>query len=275
MKKRNKKKSTANIAEQNIKILKSGKVKIKKGTKINLQPLIDTSSKDVVISRIDGILSKEDVNIDVPKCTVSTTTTLSSMRRSVDLLSRSGDNTVYTLTHVINKKNALDIFDFMDDSIIGNLLRTSSLGAVYKKVKSAWKDLNQDDKTKFTNVLFIPNILVFLDEKTGDTKRLPYKVNLLLIAEPSISNMSEGIEKVEDVEATRRIIEDVLDAGIKCGCKDMIVNPYCYKQLLNDVDFTAGTFHAITESQRCMEQYHSLTFTVNDDDLYVIFFKAK
>ena len=160
-----KKKNDMKIAEQNIKILKSGKIKVKKGQKISLDPYIENSVENTICSRSTGIISKEDVvvsNGDVSKTDI--TANLSSMKRTADMLSRTSTSTTYTITHVINKKESGEIFDFLDDSIVGILLRTSTLATIYKKIKDEWLDLNNEDKTSFFNVLYIPNIFVFLDE---------------------------------------------------------------------------------------------------------------
>ena len=85
---------------------------------------------------------------------------------------------------VVNKKNSCDGFNFDDATIVGNLMRTSLLPAIYKRIMDNWVDIN-DKKNLSTNVLFIPDILVYLDKYTGEVLRYPYKVNLLLIAEKS------------------------------------------------------------------------------------------
>ena len=227
-KKKGKKKKSKMIAEANIKILKSGKIKVKKGQKISLDGYIANSINDVVCSRSEGIIPKEDIQIEPSDKKVAVNIGLSSMKRTLGLLSME-EGTTYTIVHLISKKEHDKIFDFLDESIIGTLLRTSTLASIYKKIKTRWVDLNKDDKTNFTNVLMIPNIFVFLDENTGKLRKKPFSVNLLLIAEPSVKDMSEGIEEVSKEDAVKRIITDVYDIAVKLKMEHVIIAPFCHK----------------------------------------------
>lgn len=272
-----KKKSDMKIAEQNIKILKSGKIKIKKGQKISLDPYIDESVENTICSRSTGIISKEDVVVSNGEASrIDITTNLSSMKRTADMLSKTTTPTTYTITHVINKKETSEIFDFLDDSIIGILLRTSTLASIYKKIKNEWLDLNDEDKTSFFNVLYIPNIFVFLDED-GKIKKKPFKVNLLLVAIPSLKHFSEvkidGIDEVDESIYTKKIIDEITDISIKCGAKNLIVAPYCHKVFLNDAHYTAELWRNATSNGCAISHISSIDFAVNDDNLYIIFSK--
>lgn len=272
--KKKKKKDNYSIAEQNIKILKSGKIKVKKGQKISLTPYVTNSVSNTVCSRIDGIIDKSSINSEnVSKLT--TTCNLSSMKRTVEMINK-GTNSItkYTLVHVINKKSAIEIFDFLDDSIVGSLLRSSTLASIYKKIEDSWVELNDKDKTGFTNVLFIPDIFVFLDEKTGKIKKQPYTVNLLIISEPSLKFMSTGVETVTENMAVKHIISDVFTSAIKCNATNLIIAPYCHKLFLEDVHLTASEWHNITTIESSIKNINTVDFAINDDDLYIIFTKS-
>ena len=106
---------------------------------------------------------------------------------------------------IVNKKKSISCFNMLNDTIIGSLLRTSTLKPIYKRLKSEWEELNKDDKSDFVNVLYIPNILVFLDENTGKPLRQPYQINLLLISLPSTkymlnANGSNITDKIQEQE---------------------------------------------------------------------------
>lgn len=268
-----KQKDVVSVAEQNIKILKSGKVKFKKGQKISLTPYVSESVNKSVCSRADGIISKEEVVIDTSSCRLNTTSTLSTIKRTVEMVSRIDTPDIQTVVHVVNKKNAVEIFDFLDNSIVGTLLRSSTLASVYKKIKDSWIDLNDNDKTNFTNVLFIPDIFVFLDSDTGKIRKIPYRVNLLLIAEPSLKYMGNGIDKITNEEAVERTIKDVFEISGKCGAKNLVIAPYCNKLFLEDPYTTAGIWHNYTTIQKTIENIKNVNFAVNNEDLYIIFMK--
>lgn len=268
-----KKKDTYSVAKQSIKILQSGKIKFNKGEKISLKPFVTQSVGDCVCSRIDGILSKEKVVLDSSAYRVDVNSNLTSMQKITEMLSRIDNPEVQTVVHVVNKKIASEVFDMFDDSIIGNLMRSSTLASIYKEIGSDWESLNDGDKTNFTNVLFIPKIFIFLDPETGKIRKKPYTINLLLIAEPTLKNMGDGIEKVTETQATDRLINDVFDSAIKCGANNLVIAPYCHKLFLEDPYSTAGIWHDYTSIDKTIKNIKSITFAINNEELYIIFMK--
>ena len=273
---RNKRKNVEELAKRSIKILKSGKVKINKDQKISLAPYVEESLTEVVCSRIEGIISKADVVID-SKTSITTTANIMSAK---DLLNTSsmidksvGDITPNTVVHVINKKEALTTFDFTNESIIGSLLRTSTLAAIYRKIKEAWVELNDDDKTGFTNVLFIPKILVFLEDETGVVKKVPLFVNLLLLSVPSPKAIKDATteEEPENQVIINRYIDDVFKSAVLCGAKKLIITPFCHKLFLKEVYDTSEAWVNNTQLQKNIENIDSVNFAINDENLYVVF----
>ena len=59
-----KKKKLKKLAESNIKILKSGKIKFSKNQKIDLGLFTTESIEGAVVSRLEGIISQEDVVVE-------------------------------------------------------------------------------------------------------------------------------------------------------------------------------------------------------------------
>ena len=51
-------------AKESMKILKSGKIMVKGDQEIDLTPFIQQSSEEAIVSRLNGIISKEDVQIE-------------------------------------------------------------------------------------------------------------------------------------------------------------------------------------------------------------------
>lgn len=271
-----KKKKLKKLAESNMKILANGKLKVSRGQKIKLDPFIKNSVDEAVISRIDGILTKEDVLVDESDLKVEINTNLTSDLHVAELSTRMNKVGKSTIALVIPKKDALDIFNWLADDTIGELLRTSTLASIYGKLKPQWTELNKGDNTSFTNVMYIPGVMVFIDSMTGKFKKSPMSINLLIIAVPPTGKMDEeGIEKISDEDAAARVIADIIESGIKCGVKDLIVNPYGYKVLNKDERMTAVLWNQITTGQRVIEQYNSITFSIEDDDKFVIFNAAR
>lgn len=268
-----KKKHFKKLAKSNIQVLKSGKIKIAKGEKINLKSFVNESIRNTVVSRLDGIISQENVVVDTSDLRVDVTTNMTSDIKTSELVSRVSSPRISTIVITVNKKNALDVFDFLDDGTLGIILRTSTLASIYSddSVKKKWVNLNKDDKTTFTNVLYVPKIMVFIDPETGKVRKTPYYINLLLIAVPSTKKMVEGVEEISDEDSIARIIADISDSAIKCGAKDLIIDPYGYKLCKKQPHITAELWSQISTSQRFIEQLNSVIFSIDNEELFIIF----
>ena len=266
------KKQRRKMAESNFKILKSGKLKVKKGQKINLRPFITNSVENSVVGRLDGIISKENVVVDTEDLHQNVTSNMLSDIHVASLAAKTEKPGISTLVVTVNKKNALDAFDLMRDDSLGILLRTSTLTSCYMELKQEWKNLNEDDNSNFTNVLYVPEIMVFVDPDTGKLLKKPFKVNIIILAIPTKKNMSEqGVEEFTDEMAASRVIADIMDSAIKLGCKDIIIDPYCHKYLIS-MPYDAGKlWNNIVSTQRCIEQFKSIIFAIEDEELFVSF----
>ena len=120
-----KKKQLKKLAKSNIQVLKTGKIKIAKGEKISLKSFVNESIKNTVISRLDGIISQEDVVIDTKDLRVDITSNMTTDFKTSELISRVQSPKTNTIVVTVNKKNALDVFDFLDDSSLGIIPRNS------------------------------------------------------------------------------------------------------------------------------------------------------
>lgn len=273
-----KKKQIKRLAEANIRILRSGKLKVSKNKKIPLKPFVKESVENSIVSRLDGIISKEDVIIDTENLRCDITSNLTDEIKTVDLANRAKSVKTQTIVVSTSKKAATNIFDFINTDAIGMLLRTSTLGSIYSEIKDRWVDINKDDSTHFTNVLFIPKILVFLDFNTGKIRKTPLTVNLLIVATPSMSKMNENnIEEISQTDATSRVIADILDSAIKCGCKSLVLYPYGNKITQKDKSESGNLWFTITSTQRVIENIESIIFTFDDDNEsdYIVFNASK
>jgi hypothetical protein len=260
---------------KSIKILASGKIKMDGRNKISLEPFICDSFENAIVSRLDAIISKEDVVIDSCDYRTDVTANMTTVWKLTELLSTIKDPDNQTIiVPVVNKKNALSVFDLYESTVLGSLLRSSTLASIYRKLKPKWASLNDNDKTQFTNVLYIPNIVVFLDEETGKILKRPYQVNLLVVVTPSLKFMSDTGEKVSTDHASKRLICDVFDSAIKCGCKNIVLSPYSHMILSDDPYTTAKLWHEVCGAQRTRENISNVSFAINDDNYYIVFLKS-
>ena len=260
------------LNSKRIEILESGKIKFKKDEKIDISSFIETSIDDARISRLEGIPSKEEIVIDgSSNYRIEASTNCSSITRIIELVSNINTTDVQTIVLPITKKKANNL---ECNEIIEWLAKSSTFASVYAKIKKTWDKLNNDDNSCYTNVMFIPNLYIFL-EKKGKLRKRPITVNLMVVALPSINKAKSGLDAMDEIEYTNRIINDSMEACIKCGCKSVVIDPYYISALRKDVHYTAKYWHGKTETQRVIENIHNITFSIDNDDLYVIFCKNK
>lgn len=271
-----KKKKIKKLAEANIKLLKSGKLKISKGEKISLKPFITDSVENAVVSRLDGIISKEDVVIDTAKLVCDSTTNLTDEIKTLELVSKVQSPQTQTIVLSMTKKQVLNAFNYLNFNTLGILLRTSTLASIYQEIREQWVELNNGDESNFTNVLYIPKIMVFIDFDKGEFRKHPIYTNLLIVATPTPSKMN-AIDEAEysDEDASARVIADTIDAAMKCGCKNLIMNPFSNKITHTDFSLSAGMWHRVTSGERFLEQVDSCIFSIEDEERYIIFNAAK
>lgn len=261
-----------NLDSKNIRISESGKIKFKKNEKIDMSSLVEASANDAKISRLEGIPSKEEIIIDGSETyRIDISANRSSITRIIDLVSSIDSTEIQTIVLPITKKKAIGL---ENNEIIEWLSKSSTFIPVYSKLKTAWDELNEDDNSCYTNVMFIPKLYIFL-EKKGKLRKKPITVNLMVVALPSINKAKDGIESIDDIEYTNRIITDTIESCIRCGCKSIVVNPYYMNALQKDLHYTARYWYGKTETQRVIENIKNITFSIDTDDLYVIFCKNK
>lgn len=261
-----KKVTTYDAARGHIKILEDGKIKVGK-QKLKFSPYVDESVEGSVCGRLDGIVSKEDVIIE-GNPTTTITNSLTSVCRALRINHQfSNDPTTIVVTR--SKKKGV-LFDFMDETIIGKLLRTSTLGLIYKQLSEAWFTLNHNDQSCMTNILFIPHVFVFVDDEKHDTLEKPYMVNLLLVCPPDKNKMHE-IEATSTEEAINRIVNDTMDAACKLGLRKLIIEPFAHKIFEEDPHQTAIAWSTIAGTQRVQEHVDTIDFVNEDENYYIIF----
>ena len=257
-------------AKKSMKILKSGKIQIG-DSKIDLRPIISESSESAVISRLDGIISKEEAAVEDSKCNIEYM--LQPQLKSAELSSIADKKPYYdTVVIILPKKASISVFDFLNTGTIGDLLRSSTLSISYTKVKKEWVNLNKDDETEFTNILYIPDVFVFLDPESGKFKAKPYRVNVLICAVPSYKKIAAASEtEIERSTALMRMIGDTLEAGIRLGCKELVIDPFQIKALRKDVSETSKLWNTAVSSQRIQNNFDEITFSFISDGEFAVF----
>ena len=267
-----KKKSKKSVAISNIKILKSGKIKFSKDHKLDIESFVKESVDDSIVSRLDTIISRADVVVDMDEVKRDLKTYLVPELSIAEISSRVSDADTRTIVIPINKKEALSSFDFLNSGVLGSILRTSTLAAIYKKVKSTWKELCKKDNSHLTNVLFIPKVMIFLDEKTGKIRNQPFYINVLIVAVPPAKYALENcIEDVSDEDMVKRYINDIINTSIKCGCKDIIINPYNSSVLEKDIVSTTEVWMRNLSNQECKEHFNSISFSIEEQNMFITF----
>lgn len=259
-------------AKQSMKILKSGKIMVKGDQEIDLSPFIKQSTEEAVVSRLNGIISKEDVVIDEAGKELDVKYTLQPLMKTVELDAQiPSDGELSTMIIPIKKKSAITAFDFLADGPLGELLRSSSFASSYKKIKKQWVELNKNDSSEFTNVLYIPNIMIFMDPKTGKFRKEPYKINVLILALPTKSQfINEERPTVTTEDAVFWIIADILESAIRLGTKKIILDPFEPKLLKKERACTADAWARALSGDKIRSQFKSINFAFENDANFVV-----
>ena len=247
-----------------LKTLKKGRVKYSDDKKVDLTPFINESINNTLISELDAIISKEDVKVDDndSKCHI-----VSMLKVKEDTFA----NRTFVVS--VNRKQLVNSFDFLKDTRIGALLRSSTLSSIYYPIKDLWKKLIDSDKSK-TYVMYVPKIFVFANLSEMDLYYDSVFTNLLLVVTPT----SDDIREANDKEMTKtdiktRIITDTLEAIIRTGNHNVIIDPYSHKVLADDKYESGSLWNDISTSVRVDENIHSIVFdfTFWDEEDFKLF----
>lgn len=259
-------------AKQSMKILKSGKIMVKGDQEIDLSPFIKQSTEDAVVSRLNGIISKEDVIIEDGAKVVDIKTSLQPLIKTAELESViPTDAEPYTVIIPIKKQKAITAFDFLTGGALGEILRTSTFASAYKKLKKDWVEINKDDTTPFTNVLYVPDVMIFMDSDNMKFRKKPYKINVLILALPTKSQMvDEDHPDVTTDEAIYRTIADIIESAVRVGAKKIILDPYSPKILNKARDISSNAWKEALQSPKA-QQFNSIIAAFEDEEKYVVF----
>ena len=247
-----------------LKTLKKGRVKYSDDKKVDLTPFINESINNTLISELDAVISKEDVKVDEDdsKCSIA-----SMLKVKEDAFANK------TFVVSVNRKQLVNSFDFLKDTRIGALLRSSTLSSIYYPIKDLWKKLIDSDKSK-TYVMYVPKIFVFANLSEMDLYDDSVCTNLLLVVTPT----SDDIREANDKEMTKtdiktHIITDILEAVIKTGNHNVIIDPYSHKVLADDKYESGSLWNDISTSVRVDENIHSIIFdfTFWDEEDFKLF----
>ena len=234
-----------------LKTLKKGRVKFSDDRKLDLTQYITESINNTLISELDAIISKEDVRIDEDgvKCSVA------SILKTTDTVFA---NKTFVVS--MNRKQAVNSFDFLKDTRIGALLRSSTLSSIYYPIKDLWKQLLDSDKSK-TYVMYIPRIVVFANLSEMDLYEDLVFTDLLLVVTPTVDDIREANDKeMTKAEVRERIITDILESVIRTGNHNVIIDPYSHKVLADDKYECGKLWNEVSSSVRVDENINSILF---------------
>ena len=258
------------ISNKNLEIVRKCKFRLYDGAKVKLKNDVQTSIDGVKMGRLEDLLYKEKIEVDNTnlKSDITSITLANPLEAVTALNTITGKNAPrYTFIIPMNKKDIHFEFDMLKDTTLGELLRTTYLPLVYKKVSDDWKKLNEKDKTESTNVLYIPNVMHYLD-LDGKIKSRPFYINILIVAVPELKYLTNGEPETrsDDEFYTGRIVADILDSAIKVGATHLVFNPFGINGLKNDLGITANCWKVISTTKRVLENLESIILTADDSD---------
>ena len=153
------------------------------------------SFSNAKVARLSNVISVEDVSIDSQIKDAGTEYNFDLSVGYSDpitmsyLFSKSNSANPATLVITIKKSDAIDVFDFGDDTQIGELLRISTFGTVYKNLKHEWEKVNSNKNENSTTIMYVPKVLVFMDPSSGALMESMTYINVLIVALPKADKM--------------------------------------------------------------------------------------
>lgn len=260
-------KNKKHVAKNTIKVLSDGKVKIKKGKKVDLTPYIQNSVANCVMGTIDGVgrpgRRPKDLELTVSNLMLTAP-------EALRIISTGTTDTEFTVVDIVRLKDA-NTFDLTEDSIKGEILRASTLGGCYKEVKMKWKEFNSAEYSKTTNYLFFPELVSFMNSETGDVLHMPFKFNYLMISVPSINRFG-----YDDIDVyLNNVIADIMDAIIDTKVKNIIIDPFTIKAFRENVDVVSNLFNTIMLTDKVKNYLDSVIFAIPESDKFVPFFATQ
>ena len=284
MGKKKKKENCPDLISIGLKILKSGKLKLRKGYTISMEELSKDAIENTIGSRFEALEDNATVKMDNTDILVINGQWCDSMHtyRMMSKLQEE-ESSPLTLVHVATRKQADRLFDYAGNSLIGELLRCSNLGTIYKAVHANWTELLKNSKG-MDCLLYVPGITVFADEELGIFTEKQSKVNLLLYIVKGKSTAFEdtnifGTPSNDESETKESELESVaahvLESAVRLGCEELIIDPLSYKDYARDVEEASATWHQAMQNERVKTHIKQITFCVDDDDDFIIFWKSR
>ena len=256
-------KNKKHIAKNTIKVLSDGKVKIKKGKKMDLTPFITNSVSNCFMGTIEGVgkpgRRPKDESLGINNLMLPAT-------ESLRILSTGCTDAEFTLVDIVRLKDS-NTFDLTEASTRGEILRSSTLGGCYKEVKMKWKELNSPEYSKNTNFLYFPELVSFMNSDTGNVLHMPFKFNYLMISVPSMNRF--GYENMEIY--LNNVVADIMDAIIEVKAKNVIIDPFAIKAFRENVDDISKMFNTIVNTDRVKNYLDQVYFAIPNADNFVTF----
>lgn len=179
MSKKNKKKDiNIYITKKNIKSLKKGYFKIG-DDKILLDEGIKECVKNTIVSNLDSMIDNSTISDTV----TDTSLKISTTSQYTAAINQALKNPMVKPTIIIydNFKNINDMFDYLAPTTLGRLLRTSTLPAVYSMIKEQWLELVSKRKEDEFDLIYVPNVRVFINDRTGENIKSNIFINVLVV----------------------------------------------------------------------------------------------
>jgi hypothetical protein len=240
---------------------------------LDVDAYVKSIMEKVKVSSLNDLISEENIVLEQSKPIVSISNESIVNASIIDAnLSRYEKSDKYTVILPLMKSKGISIFDYINPNEIGYFLRTTLLSRVFKLVKNNWSELVKDDSDT-TSVMYIPDNIILFDDDS-DTLKKPVYFNLLILAFPDTNTIEESMtgeekEKIDvDEFITMRMISDIIEAAVKCKCKDIRLKPFSVKFLRKHKSEVINTLKAIIDSTRVHEHIKSVSLFVDNIDEY-------
>ena len=277
-KKKKKKDKLYGFLDFGLQMMRSGELKVKKGCVISMNEISKPSIDNTKGARVDLVEDLSEVKIDAQKI-LSINGHCGDMVRAYKFISSIGTDEIPTVVMPLSRKQATKEFLYQG-GMIGYLAKVSNLATIFNAVKENWQTL-LDNSEGMDCILYIPEITILASDSLGKLLENRKKINLLVYVtkkKPHIYTNEDVYDRDDednDHTAREKLIGSMLECAVRLNCKHLIIDPFSHPLFLKDVDDSTDIWVEQTSTDRVTENIKVIDFTVDDDDLYIIFWRAR
>lgn len=235
-------------------IIKKKKYRAADGNFISLDEFVQESLDGIEMGTIESIITRETTKIgDTPKANIVKTKD-EDIIESIIRPTENGE--IPTLVIPVYKKEFINGIGLDAKSVLGQLLRSSTLPLVYNEIKKEWKEMCAVSETA-SKILYVPGVRIIYDFSRTHKNYLnnPIPINVLIVAVSSPKEFKKETADIKSVQIIQKIIADEIESAVRLGVKNFFNDPYSCRVFKKNDELTINAWSVALESDRVLDNF--------------------